>query len=258
MVVASRIDTSLAATITQSSYVTALKTAFTNAGFSSPVDDYTSGTDRILTYQFDVDNTKLLGSNFLRVRVTSGLITYQQLYTSWNATTHTGNNANTEITYSTLSTANTIGFVSLNGGSEYKFIFVTQGTTFLPLGIIAPANRPDWWDLNNWSYGFIWTSASMAAIRTSGINPYNNADFDLLLNSTRMASINPQTNRRDILAGLVLLTQSNAGSGGRTSDDLAQICGSGSGRYDVLSVFGTTQQYLVINNASAGIAIRTQ
>jgi hypothetical protein len=258
MVIAVRTDTSIAATITQTSYYDALKIAFTNAGFGSPYHDFTSGTDRIIVYEFPVDNTKIAGTNYLRIRISNTLITYQQVYTSWNIATSTGTGNSVEITYTTLASNNTVGFVSLNGGSEYRLVLVSQASTFLPLGMIVPANKPDWWDLNNWSYGFIFTANTMTILRSSALNPYSNSDFDLFLNATRMVNVNPQTNRRDILAGMILLTQTNTGSGGRTSDDIAQIAGNGSSRYDLLNVFGTSQQYLVVNNNSGGMAVRVQ
>ncbi|BAY89656.1 MULTISPECIES: hypothetical protein [unclassified Tolypothrix] len=257
MAIATRTDSSLSATVTQTTLVNALKTAFTNAGYSSPISDYTSGTDRILVYQWDVDNTKVQGINYLRVRISNTLIIYQQLYTTWNTGTNTGTNSSSEVTYTTLAATNTIGFVSLNGSTEYKLVLITQGTTFIPLGLLVPANKPDWWDLNNWSYGFIFLTSTMQTLRTSNANPYSNTDFDYLTNTTRIANVNGQTNRRDIFSGLVLLSQSNQGSAGRTSDDVGQYCGNGSARYDTAPVFGTSQQYLVVVNAASGIIIRT-
>lgn len=257
MAIATRTDSSLAATITQSNFVTALKTAFTNAGFTNLVDEFTSGTDKILVYDFVSDNTKTVGTLYLRVRITTALLIAQQLYTTWTVGTHTGTNASTEVTYITLATTSPVNFIALNGSSEYRFVVITQGSLFALLGVLAPASRPAWWDLNSWSWGFITTGSTLATWRASGLCPYSPPDFDTFLNNARMATQNLQTNRRELLKGIILLNQSNTGTGGRTSDDLAFGYFSGTGRFDVNTPFGTTQSYLVITNTSGGFAVRT-
>ena len=97
MVVATKTEASLAATITQTSFANALKTAFTSAGYSAVFDDYTSSTDRILVYAHVVDNSKVYGTSYLRIRITSALLIYQQIYSTWNATAHTGTGSSTEV-----------------------------------------------------------------------------------------------------------------------------------------------------------------
>lgn len=258
MVIATRTDSALSGTITQTSLTDALIVAFTNAGFSAPFDNYTSATDRILVYQLTLDATKTYGSIFLRIRVTTALVVFQQLFATWNTSTKAGTSGSVEVSYVTLSTTNPINFVSLNGGNEFRLVLLTQTVLFMPLGLVAPANRPAWWDLTNWAYGFIFINTAMNTLRTSALNPYANADFDTFLNNTRMGGANPATNRRDLLTGIVLLTQSNNGAGCRSSDDLAMVAGSGAARYDTQNIFGTTQQYLVINPISGGLAVRVQ
>ncbi|BAZ36972.1 hypothetical protein NIES4101_28930 [Calothrix sp. NIES-4101] len=257
MAIATRTDTSLAATISQTTLVNALLTAFANAGFSSPFDNYTSGTDRILVYKVDVDASKTFGSNYLRIRITSALQVLQQIMAGWNTSTKAATNASTEVSMGSLSTSSLIQFVALSGGNEYKFISLTQGTVFMLLGILMPENRPSWWDLNAWTWGFIFTSTTLLALRSSSKFPYTVSEYEFL-SSTRMGIANPQTNRRDIFAGNILLTSSNAGGAGKTSDDICLACGNGGSRYDTLSFPGDTKQYLLINNTSAGLAVRIQ
>lgn len=257
MAVATRTDTNLAATITQTSLVNTLLTAFTNAGFSPPTDNYTSGTDRILVYSWVVDGTRTFGTIFLRIRVTNTFQVFQQLFTGWNTSTKVGTNGSTEVNAGTFVANNPIQFTALNAGGECKLISVVQGTVFMLLGLLIPDNRPAWWDLNSWSWGFIFTSATLLALRGSARFPFTVSDYDIF-NSSRMANINPNTNRRDVFTGLILLTQSNTGGAGKTSDDVAIACASGSARYDILSFPGDNRQFLLINNTAAGLAIRIQ
>ncbi len=255
MPVATRTDSTLTATITQTSLVNALITAFTNAGYSTAFDNYTSGTDRILVYRFDVDSSKTFGSNFLRIRVTTALVINVAIGTAFNTSTKALTNASTEVIFTALSATVNINFTSLNAGNEARLVLITQGTAFIPLGVIIPANRPIWWNLDSWNYGFIFTSSAMSVIRSSSISPYSNSDYDIF-SSNRLSAINIQTNRRDVLTGLILLTQSNAGVAGKTSDDLGIAAATGSARFDTLSFPDNTQQFLLVNTGTSGFSVR--
>ncbi|NJM23519.1 MAG: hypothetical protein HC787_11015 [Nostocaceae cyanobacterium CSU_2_110] len=257
MTIATRTDTTVAATVTQTSLVNALITAFTSAGFSTAIDNYTVSTDRILVYKVDVDSTKTFGSNFLRIRITSALQVFQQVMTGWNVTTKVATNASTEVSMGIFVTTTSIQFVALSAGLEGKFVACTQGTLFMLLGLLVPSERPTWWDLNSWSWGFIFISTTLLALRSSARFPYSSSEYEFL-SSVRIANFNPQTNRRDVLSGNVLLTSGNAGIAGKTSRDIGLACGSGSARYDTFSFPPDTKQYLLINNTASGLAMRIQ
>jgi hypothetical protein len=257
MAIATRTDTTVAATVTQTSLVNALLTAFTNAGYSFPVDNYTSGTDRILVYKVDVDATKTFGSNFLRIRITSSLQILQQIMSGWNTSTKAATNASTEVSMGTFLTTSSIQLVALSAGLEGKFVACTQGTLFMFLGLLIPSERPSWWDLNSWSWGFIFISTTLLALRSSARFPYSSSEYEFL-SSPRMSNFNPQTNRRDVISGNVLLTSGNAGIAGKTSGDIGLACGVGSARYDTLSFPPDTRQFLLINNTASGLAMRIQ
>jgi hypothetical protein len=253
---ATRTITSLGATITQANLVSALQAAFLNAGFSNPVSDFTSGTDRIFTYSITT-GSGTFGTIFLRVRVTSALAVFQQLFTAWNPATNTGTGNSTEVSYGTLSNSVSIVFNALNGGLEYGLILLTQGGTFQPLGLIAPLTKRSSFSFNSYTWGFIFTSATMAVVRGSSLNQYASADYDLaLIGNSRLATANPIDNERDVISNLVLLTQSNQGFAGRTSDELAVVAASGSTRYDTISISGTSQQYLIVLPGAGGVAVR--
>ncbi len=257
MVVASRTDSSLATGFTQSSLGDALKQAFINAGFPSAIDDFTSGTDRNIVFSHVADSSKAYGTNFLKVRINSSLTIFQQLFTSWNTSTKSGSNGSSEYSYSSsvLSASSSLSMTSLNGGSEYRFVCLSQSSNFWLLGTLIPANRPAWWDLNSFSYGFFCTSvSSLKTWRSSNVNPYSNTDFNLNLGFNEMAIANPVTNKRDMIIGLLLLSQSTAGVAGKTSDDLAHCCASGVARYESIQASGN--QYLIISPGVGALGVR--
>ena len=255
--VAIRIDTALNPTITQSNLFAAIQAAFTNAGYASTFDNFTTGTDQCLVYEFVVDSTKTFGKVYLRIRVTSGLVIGQQIFSAWNSSAHTGTNGSTERTYSSFSTSSTITFTALNGSSEYKLIAIGQGTTlFAILGIIAPVSRPGWWDLNSWCYGFyFYVLGTLRGVATA-LLPYPSTDFIVaLIDSSAMGTVNPQTGKPDLIQGLLLLS-SSTGIAGRTSDDFAIGCFNGQTRLATANPTGTTQQYLIISNTAGGLGVR--
>ncbi|ARV60627.1 hypothetical protein BZZ01_20235 [Nostocales cyanobacterium HT-58-2] len=256
MAIATRTDSTLSANFTQSTFVDALKQAFLNAGFSNPIDDYTGGTDRILVYSQTVDNTKTYGTNYLRIRITSGLVIYQQLLTAWNTSNHSGSNASAEYAYNsnTLNTNSPVSFTSINGGNEYKFVTISN-SYFWILGLLTPEKRPSWWDLNSFSYGFIPIDYSYnSQWRSSNMNPYGNANYNSNIGAGNMANANPTTNKRDIITGILLYTQSNYGIGAKTSDDIVVCCANGIARNEVIAV--GNNQYLVLQPITGGLGVR--
>ena len=72
--IASRIDSSLASGFTQASLYAFVKQGFTNAGFTSPTDEYVSPNatnantnDLGVVYPYVVDNTKSYGALGVRI-----------------------------------------------------------------------------------------------------------------------------------------------------------------------------------------------
>lgn len=257
MPVSTRTITTLTAPFTQAQLSTALQTAFINAGFSALFDSFTSGTDLILVYAFVNDVTKTFGTTYLRIRISNTFIIYQQVFATWNAATDTGTGSSTEVTYSTLLNSTNVIFTALNGTTESRLVMVTQGTTFIPLGMIIPTTMRGSWNLNSHTNGYIFTANTMLVLRSSALNQFTSVDNDIALaGSTRLATANTTDNERDLLTGLVLLNQSNTGFAGKTSDDLAVGSFSGSTRYDIILRSGTSWQYLVVLPGSGGVALR--
>jgi hypothetical protein len=255
--VATRLNSTLGTNFTQATLVTALKAAMLDAGFSAPVDEYTFGTDKVIVYSFIVDSSQTFGTTYYRIRVSSAFIIFHSLYATWNTTSHTGLNPSPEYSFNALVTTNTINFTALNGGGEYKFLFITQNSAIVPLGVIAPANKPNWWNLNNWNYGFIWTSVNLNILASTAINPYNASTYNLIINNSTMVSANPQTGATDVLTGLILLTASNKGIAGKTSEDLGSACIFSTSRYNTIPSDTVNQNFLIINPVAGGLVIKT-
>lgn len=257
MAIATRVDSFVPATLTHQSLYDGIKLGFTNAGFSNIVDQYIAGTDKIIVYGIVLDSAKTFGTTYLRVRVTSTLVIATAIYTAWNATAHTGSNASNEVAYPALVSSAPINFVALNGGDEFKFAVLWSGAVTLFLGFIAPANRPAWWDLNTWNYCFFPTDSTLTLLYSSLLNPYNTQTTHTSLNNVYMGLSNLQTNRRDVLPGVIFYNASNRGIAGRTSDDLIMVAASGASRFDTIQIPGDTKEYLLLSNVSGGLAVRT-
>lgn len=259
MAIATRTNTSLAAPFTQAQLSTALQAAFVSAGFSGTFDNFTSGTDLILVYAFVVDNTKTFGTSYLRIRITNTFVINQQIFSSWNAVTHTGGaTPSTEVIFTALSPSTNVSFNAFSSVGEANLLIVTQGANSIPLGIIAPVTRRASWDLNNWNWGFIFISSTMAVLRSTNLNQYTNPDNDIALaGNVRMGTANIQDLQRDVLTGLILLNQSNQGFCGKTSDDFGIASGNGSTRYDTFFKSGTSQQYTLLISGSGMPVVRT-
>lgn len=248
---ATRNISAVPATITQSSLINAIKSAFeANSNFTTIVDDYTSGTDRILVIRFTVDAAKSRGSVFLRIRCTSSLQLAQQIFSSWDANSKTGANGSSESVYTALSSTTQITINSLFSSNEFHFLFLVQSTTIISLGVLAPKEKPDWWNLNTWNYGFYSTDLTLTTLRGTTLNPYANTDYTTSLNNARLASANSVTSERDGMPGIFLFTNSNQGIAGKTSDDLAAMANSGATRYQ------STSGYLIVTTSAGGLGIK--
>ncbi|MBD2503133.1 hypothetical protein [Anabaena azotica] len=262
MAISTRTITSLTAPITQSNLVSALQTAFTNAGFDAPIQIFTSGTDQILVYRTILDNSKTYGAIFLRLRITNTLGIFQQLVSTWNTGTSSGTDASTEVGYATFLNSINITFNSFNSVSnnqpEVRQVIVTQNSLFAPLGLIFPENRPSRWDLNSYPYGFIWTSNNPSGLRTTTRNPYSNPDFSTYINDSNLSGTSPTGDGNDLARGIILKSISNNGIGCQTSNDIGYGCVLGLPRFTSIPITGTNQAWTTINNVAGGLCLRTQ
>lgn len=258
MAIATRATANLAPTITQQSLYNALKTAFVAAGFGNPYDEYTNPDGSLrCAWQIVLDPAKTYGTMYVRFRVGSDLIVGFFSTSTWDKVAHTGNSPSSEITSTAFATGVNISIESLSGGNEFKCVTLSQGTVFLPLCFLSPTNKPTWWDMANYPYGFIATINTFATFGSTALNPYANALNNSSLNNTRLSGVNPITSKRDIELGVMLYNQSNNGIAGKTSDDIVSLAATGAARFDIIRVAGTpNKEYLVMVNAAGGLGVR--
>lgn len=259
MVIAIKTESFLSPPFDQTSLLEAINTAFLNAGFPSSVDTYFLNGEAYHVYPCVLDETKLYGTTYLRVRIRNDLYFFQQLFSSWAKTNHTGNHGGGETVHNLVNTSSQLNFVSLNGGTEYKLVIVWQGNNYFPLGYFAPFYKPDWWDLNSWNYAFISYYNYYQLFYTSNLNPYGNVTHDTILPQGRMSHPNSITNRRDISSGILFYTHTNQGISGRTSDDLVAVSASGIAKFDIVQTPQDNKEYILLypgGGSSLGVRIK--
>lgn len=263
---ATKTESSVAPNITQASLIAGIKSAMAATGYSSnPFDEYTSGTDRFLVYQITFDAAKTYGVVYLQIKVTSALAVAQRLYTGWDAVAHTGTNPGTEtaVTGATFASNIQIDFLGLAKSPEFRIVGIYQGNTYCFLGYLRPENKPTWWDENSFPYCFIpLSSSNWLTWYTAGITPYTGSlstsgRVQSNFTVSQMANVNPITNRRDIVSGLMLFAASNEGIAGRTSNDVAMVSATGLARRDAIQVAAGVEEYLLLLPTAGGPAIRT-
>ena len=256
MTIALRTDSFVASTVTRQNLYNGIKQAFTNAGYSNPIDEYETSYDAYCIYEVILDATKAYGKAYLRVRVNNDLGVANQLFATWDAAANNGQYAGHDLGYNNLANNVQVNFVSLNAAPEYRFILVHQLQNYYPLGWIQPANKPAWWDMASFPYVFLPYTTSFGDFRCTGLSPVSTIEFDSSLNNYRMQVANAVTSRRDILAGVFFFARSNQGIIGRTSDDLVMVSASGLTRFDTIQVPEQTQEYLLLNPNYGGLAVR--
>lgn len=258
MAIAARTTSTLAATITQRSLYDALKAAFIAAGFGNPYDEWIPADNSLrASWQIVLDSTKTYGTMYVRFRVATDLVVGFLSTSSWDRVAHTGSNASSEFATSAFTTTANILIDSFSAGNEFKCVSLIQGSNFFPLCFLSPTNKPVWWDLAAYPYGFISTINTFTTFSSTGLNPYANTLNNSGLSNSRLSGANPVTNKRDIELGVMLYNQSNNGISGKTSDDLVSIAALGINRFDTVRVAGNpNKDFLVLNNIAGGLGLR--
>jgi hypothetical protein len=261
----------LAAPIDRTNLGDAIKAAFSGIGLTTAYDDFVDGSgNRLIVYEVVYDAAKTYGKAYLRVRITSGLVVTQALFTAWNATTHAGTNAGSENKSYTVPTGSTLQIVAgRSTDSEWKFL-VLNGVGVL--GYVVPGTRANWWDLN--SYPWMWQPYSIKFSLWQGTDrvPYtvNNPQRSQYLRTWLFGSIsttmfydndivteyapvtpvsaNPVTGKREIIEGMQFSPCSlQGGICGKINNDFA-ICSQSpsASALDVFVVSAGTEEWTLI------------
>jgi hypothetical protein len=233
-----------------------LKTAFTNAGYTTLVEDYaaTTTSDRLLIYRVDF-SAATYGSIFLENRITSGRSLTSRISTGWDTTTHTATGFTSAYTSSiSLGAIAKVTFTAINH-PELRLVIVEQGTTTATtLGIIRPGVKPDWW-LES-SHPFAWTPQTSTMLNFLGFtgattqNPYaSTAPYPLIYVSALAA--NSPGNKPDAIAGIaMILSPTNRSWAGIFTNEVA-LCSTTGKRGDMIGDF------LLLGSGISALAVRS-
>lgn len=260
MVAATRTTSTLAPTVTQASLTTAIRSAFIAAGFgAAPFDEYTDGSSVThLIYEVVFDAVATRGRMYLDVQVTTALAVSHRLLQDWNAAANTFVTGSSFSTAVTFSAASPIYFTGYNH-AELKGVILEQGSSSIPLMYARP-QKPSWWTEDAWVYAFIPQTNTFAAYvgLTGTANPYNSASTYNPSSFAAMSVVNPITNQRDILPGVVIFAAgATQGVAGRFSADVVHVSATGLTRFDVLQVTPGVEEYQLLQAGAAGaIALR--
>jgi hypothetical protein len=273
---------SSAAPTTQASLTTEISNAMQAAGFSAPFDVVTGATN-YLVFKQTFDSTKTKGRVFLVVAITSDLKINQALYDSWDASAHAGSNGGAGSNIVGFIPSNSLTYTSINHPEvRGVMMYAVDGNTLF-LGYFRPASKPTWWDEDKWVYCFQPNDPNFLAFYPihSSVQPYGNRQnifhsYIILANSgfrvrdlvypnrpasvTGLRFLNP-SGKRDVVGGITVYAPSddfagNFGVSGITTTDLAQTCGEGLRRLDILKVTPGVLEYLLLAPITNGLAVR--
>lgn len=256
-----RTDFTLAPVITQQSLYDTIKARFLACSGYTIFSEFTLTTDKCIVFELILDATKILGKVYLRIRIPTTLAVHQQLYTSWNTTSNTGTLASTESSAVTFSSNVAIEFLTFVKSPEYRFVILSQNTTFALLGIFRPENKPNTWSEDSYPYAFIndnnFTASNMFKTWFSASsNPYaSTSAFTSNMADSRISSPNPINNRRDSLATLILYA-STQGIAGQSSAEIITVAALGQTRFEDIIFTSGTEEYILLNPNYGAMALR--
>jgi len=259
---------------TQASIIADIQQGMTDLGYSTTYDQDLASTTQFLVYEI-VFNASSKGKIYLIYYVGSTLVVNSKIADNWNISTHssdaTARNLQTAYTFSSTTT---IQYITISA-SELKLLIMIGSSTQI-LGWFRPANKPDWWDENKWSYGFIpfdnalnrflGSKGSGSPYGTQGQDYYplnfviNQNSLSSSFQDIRLAYANPVTGIRDFIAGCLLYSPFSSGGGygiaGKCSNDLIQASAVGTARMDRLVVNLGSEEYLLIGSGNSCLGVR--
>jgi hypothetical protein len=255
MAIATRVETLLLPTWTRDNLFDALKTAFINAGFSAHYDDYVSGTDRYLVYEYVNDAVATYGKTYHAYRVLSNLNNNQAVASSHNLTTKAWTDSTSGALAGAANSSQSLILNAFNLGSEGRLVCLSQTGYFQILGLLTPANRPSWWNLGAYPYGFFFENPS--SLRGTSRSPFANATYTGFLGNSALGVTNRNTGKPDIFKTMHLLNGSNEGVACWTSGDIGFGAFSGQTRYAEIIDSEENTIWTIVNNVAGGLCLRT-
>lgn len=242
-------------THTQTSLVNAIKNAFSQISLGSLQAELTQGTNKILVYSVSLNNTYA----FLQIKVTSSLAVTQQLFADWNSSNNTGISGGQESTSATFTSNAILEVRTFNSPDEFKLVALSQSTKYALLGCLRPETKHPNFDesiapfifqfSNGWNTPFVtWHS--------TGLSPYANAIYTSNMGNANLKQAHPISNKRDILAGMLLFNNAGQGIAGKTSDDIVSVASGGLNKFDSIQDPNGGNEYILLYPGNGSMAIR--
>ena len=251
---------------TQASYLSGIATAMTTAGFDE-IDSYTDGGNSFKVFSFDADPAKTYGKMILRVGFNSDTSMNIAGFSSWNAVSHTGTDANALAINKNITLSDSVtGYVCNH--PEIRGVILTRVTN--PLCFIGylrpPAPVNGWWNENQSPLGFIergnttsWSSSALQPI--SSLSPP--AITDILGTATMSNNNRGNSSNNNIrMSGGVAMAVQGSGSFNflSFSSDLIGSATSGMDTLAKIQIVPGAEEYAIFDggnsNAADRIAVR--
>ena len=212
-------------TITQQSFTDGLKVAFTAAGYGAVYAEFDETDTKNLVYQVVNNVNKLYGTVYLHIKISSQLELGQKLHTAFDTTTNTGLNTVDYNLSNNFYAESTLRWIALNNGSEFRWVFLYQGSQWVCLGMMRPLGMPTYWDENIAPYAIV-SDVSYAPLQNfflSDVSPYTNNNYiqsnwlEPVISSNR----NPFNSQIEIVTRFLFSPNSKQGMFGMSSSLLA-------------------------------------
>lgn len=208
-------------TITQDGLISGLKTAFTAAGYGAVYAEFDESGIKNIVYQVVNDESKIFGTLYLHIKVTENLEVGQRLHTDFDTELNVGTNETDYTLSNSLSSSDTLRWIALSNGLEFRWVMLYQGYEQICLGIIRPLGIPSYWDEDIAPYAIV-SDVSYEPLKKfflPEVNPYSNDSYieSSLISTIVSTQRNPFNSEIDILTRIVFAPNSNEGLFGMSS-----------------------------------------
>jgi hypothetical protein len=257
---------------TQGTFIAAFVAAMETAGFTT-FDNYTSSSNEQRVFSRQI-GSQGFDTAYLRVGFNSDTVLALQGYSAWNATNHTGSDANTAGTNSVSSLSGSYTFHSIAHAEVRGVIWVDGLTPKGFYGYLRPSNIPEWWNENLYPYAFV--DYGLDGLFVSVYTPQYfqpNVIYDTLglISSLRPSGIieacgipgyqsltvpnSVDGNRRTAFDKPLIVDNNSKVATGQFGSDLI-LCGSGGvSLFDRMQVSIGVEEYTLIENAQDRTAL---
>lgn len=246
-------------THTQSSLIGDLNTMLTDVGWTH-IDSYTSSSTQFRVYN-RVFNSSTYGTAFLEVGVTNSLQVTARFGSDWNTTTDVMTHPVSLLNASTYSATNSISGVGIDGGDEFRAIFLRQGTTTSLICNLRPAlNKPAFWDENLYCYWWFnsnFGNFSLTIPNASSLSPWTSRNAAFVSRTIRGTLPNGDV---EIQTGVQIESTAlgSAGLCGVCSNDIGQagVPSNAVTFSDRLVVTAGVEEWLILQTGAGGLVVR--